>query len=237
MIISVIGAGGKTTVSLRLGTTLVHMGQKVLLTTTTHIYPPAGLPLTVGDAQSVRPLAPLTAAAKEYAAAGKLCGFSGKEVDDIDAKKYFDFILAEADGAKGRPLKAPAEWEPVYPSHTGLIIGVIGLDSLGGLANEETIHRSDLFFHITGAAPGEPVTLKHLLLLIQSPDGLFARAPKGARKTVILNKADLHKNPQETARILSEQSGVPVIPASEKMHWTDAFIKNYIVSERGNTNE
>ena len=40
-------------------------------------------------------------------------------------------ILVEADGAKMRPCKVPAEQEPVIPKECDIVIAVAGLDVLG----------------------------------------------------------------------------------------------------------
>ena len=72
-------------------------------------------------------------------------------------KRLFDFILVEADGAKRKPIKAPADYEPVIPSSTTLVIGVIGLDALGKAIDEETIHRCELFCSLTGKKAGNTI--------------------------------------------------------------------------------
>lgn len=236
MIIAVVGAGGKTTVCRTLGEALARKGQTVLLTTTTHILPPPGLPLIVGEVRSVLPAAPLTAAARETAQGGKLKGFSGEEIDSLSKKGQFDVLLVEADGAKGLPLKAPAEWEPVYPRDTRLAVGVIGLDSLGQPFSDKTVHRADLFSQITGAKAGDPITGEHLFALAVHPQGLFKGAPSGAVKIVLLNKADVLANPREEARAFMEKSIVPVFLASRDRPWADAFIKACILKEREQSN-
>ena len=40
-------------------------------------------------------------------------------------------VIAEADGARLRPLKAPAEHEPVIPPAADAVVAVAGLDSVG----------------------------------------------------------------------------------------------------------
>jgi len=231
MIIAVVGSGGKTTICETLGRTLARMGQKVLLTTTTHMYPPPGVPLTVGGSGFLPAPAGLSAAAKETGPGGKLIGFSGEEIDALDSKGLFKAIIAEADGARGRPLKAPEEWEPVYPQKTGLVIGVIGLAGLGRPAAEETVHRSALFKKITGAKSREPVTWDHLLELVRHPEGLFRHTPEGAIRTVFLNQADTFTHPESKALAFEMKAGIPVFLTSRDKNWADAFIKSYILRE------
>ena len=48
MIIAVVGAGGKTTLSNHIGKCLASMGHRVLFTTTTKIFMPTDNPLYLG---------------------------------------------------------------------------------------------------------------------------------------------------------------------------------------------
>ncbi len=236
MIVSVVGAGGKTTACKALGEALARRGQTVLLTTTTHIFPPPGVPLTVGGIHFVAPAAKLTAAGKETAKDGKLKGFSGEEIDSLSKTGMFDVLLVEADGAKGLPLKAPETWEPVYPFNTRLTIGVIGLDGLGKPLSDKTVHRCERFSKVTGAKAGDQISWDHLLALAVHADGLFRAAPPNAVKIILLNKADVLKNPRLETRAFIEKAGMPVFLASRDLSWADEFIQTYILPEGGGAN-
>ncbi len=236
-IITVVGAGGKTTVSKTLGRSLSHMGKKVLFTTTTHIRRPGDISVTVGGIEDIAPLGGLSAAAKTQIAAGKLQGFSGEDIDALAQKNLFDFIVVEADGAKGRPIKAPEAWEPVYPPDTCLAIGVIGLNCLGQPLSDAVVHRSALFAKITGANPGEALSQKHLLALVRHPNGLFRHVPPHAKKIVFLNKTDLLKNPRAETLAFTVGAGLPVILTSRDQSWADAFIDTYILTKGDDLNE
>jgi len=96
--------------------------------------------------------------------------------------------LLECDGAKERPLKGWAMHEPVVPAFTTVTIGVLPLWVIGQRVCAETVHRVPEFCRITGAAPGDTVTLRHLVCIVNHPDGLFAKAR--GRKLLFLNNLE-----------------------------------------------
>ncbi|MCA1949561.1 MAG: putative selenium-dependent hydroxylase accessory protein YqeC, partial [Treponema sp.] len=63
---------------------------------------------------------------------------------------YWDLVLAEADGSKHLPVKAPAEHEPVLPDLCDIVLGCVGLDCLGLPMDEAHVHRPALFGAVTG---------------------------------------------------------------------------------------
>ena len=232
MIITVVGAGGKTTICLCLGKELSRRGGRVLFTTTTQIYRPDCCPVFVGDPEDLSPSGRFTAAGSQEIQNGKLKGFTAEETDAIERRRSFDYILVEGDGAKGRPVKAPAEWEPVYPGLTRLAVGVIGLDCLGKPVSEENVHRSELFMQITGAHPGEVIKKEHLQKLIVHPLGLFRHAPQAAEKVVLCNKTDRIGNNTDIEEY-RRKSGYPVFAAGRDRDWADEFIGKFILPARG----
>lgn len=231
MIITIVGAGGKTTVSGRLGSQLAQQGRSVLFTTTTHIRRPSDIPVFTGEAKNIQLLAPYMAAAKEEDEDGKLKGFAPEDIDVLDQKHLFDIIIVEGDGSKGLPVKAPAEWEPMFPISTKLAIGLIGLDCLGKPVTEEFVHRPGLFCTVTGAKARELITCAHLLALIQSPMGLFRHAPPQAEKVIFLNKADLIGNREQLSGQMKE-AGIPVFLTSRDTDWPDDFIAGFIPNQK-----
>lgn len=106
-------------------------------------------------------------------------------------RTLWDVVLVEADGSKHRPVKAPAEHEPVIPSGTDVVIGCIGLDCLGKPLDEHSVHRPGLFSAISGCEIGTPITVQHLINLAEHPQGLFKASPADAARVLMLNKADM----------------------------------------------
>ena len=131
-VISLVGAGGKTSLMFRLANELALAGQSVLTTTTTKIY----VPLTQQSANlilcksvsrmlemaqaALEEQQHITAAAEKLPDQGKLRGFTPADVQDIWNSNQFRWIIVEADGAAGRPLKAPGEHEPVVGVDPGV---------------------------------------------------------------------------------------------------------------------
>lgn len=135
-IISFVGAGGKTTTMYQLADELAEQGLKVLITTTTHIRRPEhGLTALVEDIHEIPEISwqgNLLTAGKP-SEDGKLEMPGGLDQAEAIAAlwKTVDVILVEADGAKGRPLKVPAEYEPVLLPQTELVVACAGLDAIG----------------------------------------------------------------------------------------------------------
>ena len=101
-----------------------------------------------------------------------------------------DYFLVEADGAAGRPVKAPAPHEPVIPLSTTDLIGVIGIDALGLSLQEENVFRSQIFSRLTGLNLGEKVGVEALAFLICHPEGLFKGVPPGCCRHLFINKVE-----------------------------------------------
>jgi probable selenium-dependent hydroxylase accessory protein YqeC len=208
-LISVVGAGGKTSTMFRLAKELKAFGKKVLVTTTTNI---AFSETSQADHLILDGLKDIFSLSKVEAGTiaclgsgvlndkGKLKGIDREFVDEIYQKHLFDYVLVEADGSKRRPIKAPAHYEPVIPRETTRVIGVIGLDALGKAITEDFVHRPTLFCSITGKKMGDTIDRKCLIHLILSQDGLFKDVPQGCRKYVVFNKAD-YADRQEEAKI------------------------------------
>ncbi|WP_025437065.1 selenium cofactor biosynthesis protein YqeC [Peptoclostridium acidaminophilum] len=197
-LISIVGGGGKTSIMMRLAKELKAAGKRVLITTTTAIYVPGGRSidrLLLGKSSFKEyiflssPTDGITAAAK-FSDGVKLKGFEPGLIDSIRDLGIFDFILVEADGSRGAPIKAPGEHEPVIPMATDRVIGVIGLDCMGKKIYSQHVHRSEPFCKITGCAAGDYVSPWMVARLIESEKGLFKGAPKGSKKYVFLNKAE-----------------------------------------------
>lgn len=80
-------------------------------------------------------------------------------------------LLIEADGARGRSLKAPAEHEPAVPGFVDLIVPVAALDVLGQPIESEAVHRPERVAALLGLPASHPIGPAELALLIASPEG------------------------------------------------------------------
>jgi probable selenium-dependent hydroxylase accessory protein YqeC len=229
MIIAIIGAGGKTTLGNTIGKNLAGLGRRVLFTTTTKIFMPAEHPVYLGPAQNIRALAPFMSAAHHALGNGKLEGYTPEGIRAIFRLGFFDDIIVEADGAARKPVKAPNETEPVYPSPVDLMIGVIGLDCIGQPVDDQHVHRAVLFSQVTQAAMGEPITPEHIVRLIGHPQGLFRHAPAGVPRVVLLNKIDaMDDKTRLQAESMVRQSPFPAMLTGYNVDWFCAFYKKYL---------
>ncbi len=161
-ITAIIGSGGKSTLLKTLGLELMRAGGRVLLCTTTHMLPVAGVPWDGSsrrlDAAPWKPGAShvpgCTCEACAGLARGSICqaGVLDPETGKLSAPaeplgglaRRFNYVLAEADGSKRLPLKAHAAWEPVISPGTVNIVWIVGASGLGKPINE-TVHRPELF--------------------------------------------------------------------------------------------
>ncbi len=67
-------------------------------------------------------------------------------------------LLIEADGSRGKPLKAWAEHEPPIPGFVEFVVQVVGLTGLGKSLNHENVHRPEIFSKLSGLSMGELIT-------------------------------------------------------------------------------
>lgn len=194
--IAIVGAGGKTTTMMDLARFFKAQGCSVLVTTTTRIFLPEA---SFYDHLYLDPEICLTCTSDLKGSItvigsglepnGKIVSVESEWLDYCYAKYIYDVILIEADGAKHKPIKAPAEHEPVIPQKTTHVIGVIGLDAIGTAIEERNVHRADFFKNIVNAIDNEKITKDMIVKLILHPLGLFKNAPHDSEKIVILNKA------------------------------------------------
>ncbi len=223
--IAFVGAGGKTTSMFRLAEEMKLKGSCLIVTTTTKIYRPEShcydtIMLSCNEEELQAELEQLVRPGIHLAAQGvdsdnKLIGLEPHWVDNLFWNPEPDHILVEADGSRGLPVKAPADFEPVIPSSATLVVGVIGLDCLGRPADESMVHRVHAFCRITGCSLGDIITDDHLIRLIMHPMGLFKAAPESSKRFLLLNKADDGERAVHAYRIRERmrEQGLPVLIA------------------------
>ncbi len=198
-VISLVGAGGKTTLLYALGRELSALRCGVILTTTTKIFEPAPSPLFLQF------LSPELNAVKKWAAEhlphhqclllargrlpnGKLEGIPPEWVEELFLLGGVSAIVNEADGAAGRPLKAPREGEPVIPDNTTLLVPVMGIEGMDRPLDEETVFRSAIASRLLNLPIGSTVTEEVIArLMLES----IKRRPAGARVIPLINKVDI----------------------------------------------
>lgn len=206
-LISIVGGGGKTTTMFKLANELKALNKKVLVTTTTAIYNPDSdqydnlIILDEGHACSRYLNNTITVIGRKISAQNKLLGVPSEYIDEIYRNGLFDCIIVEADGSKGRPIKAPASHEPVISYCTTKTIGVVGMDCLGKRIDNENVHRPELFVQITDTSIGEYISEETICKLVVSKNGIFKGVPSNSKKYLLLNKADYQNDRRVAARI------------------------------------
>jgi molybdenum cofactor cytidylyltransferase len=199
-VVAFVGAGGKTSAMFRLAAEIAAAGGRVVTTTTTRIFA-AQLALAPAHFESGRATdgelsaaleqhghilvtGPVDAEAGKATAApleliGRLLGLPGRPV-----------VLIEADGARMRPFKAPAEHEPVVPPQTTLLAPVVGADIFGQPLDDTRVHRASRAAELAGVPLGAPVTPEIVARVLASPLGGLKNLPDGARVIPLINKIE-----------------------------------------------
>lgn len=227
-ITAIIGSGGKSTLLRALGLELMRAGGRVLLCTTTHMFPVAGVPW---DGSSRRlgaaPWKPgalhtpgCTCEVCAGLARGSICqaGVLDPETGKLSAPaesldqlaQRFDYVLAEADGSKRLPLKAHASWEPVAPVGTANVVWVVGASGFGRPINE-AVHRPELFCERCGCKPADIATPERVAQTLNAE--LRALDLNNAR--IVLNQVDTLADPTTADRFQTTLNR-PIIATSLK---------------------
>lgn len=143
-LVAIVGGGGKTTLLYALGNYLHKLGKRVLLSTTTRMFPPREGEAVMWLGQDNPPPQNknglyLWGAGMDQA--GKVIGL--KHNSFLTLMDQYDYILVEADGSRGLPLKFWGVGEPVLPQG---VTDVLCLASLRALDQPvaEVLHRLDL---------------------------------------------------------------------------------------------
>lgn len=192
-IISVVGAGGKSTLIEAIANEYIKKGLDVIITTTTHILRPDGRIV-----QSASELNDILLSKKREGTKSPEKIYMGVPVDDNGIRKLKAVsdetfkevlsnisrknnipVLIEADGAKGYPCKAPAEYEPVIREETDVVLGVISMDALGGKI-KDVCHRPKMVSRLLGKGINDIITDKDLNVLFTDSNGL----KKGVTQTM-----------------------------------------------------
>ncbi len=220
--IAFVGGGGKSTTIYKLALELAENQKRVLVTTTTMIFHPEvkNRPYNIFFTGSVdsflKNISPekgtITVAGAEIISEGKkIKGFTLAEIKQIQVFGNFDIILVEADGSKGKPIKAPAKYEPVIPINTDIVAGIVGMDCIGTIINNQNVHRPELLTKITNSFFGDIIETQLVKNLIESPAGIFQGTSPKSRKIVIFNKSDTTDRilkAKEIAGIISESLNI-----------------------------
>jgi probable selenium-dependent hydroxylase accessory protein YqeC len=184
-LVSLVGAGGKTTLMMALAVEGVESGKRVILTTTTKMGSDQGgrrrilfdptdeeLAMVLEEDGSC-----LVAAAGDKS---KLLGLTPDRVDLLFASGLSERVLVEADGARGMQVKAPAHHEPVIPARTTTVLSLIGAGSIGRVI-ADVAHRPLRLAALLDCYPDERLTPEGAAALVLHAQGGSKGVPSDAR--------------------------------------------------------
>lgn len=189
-IVSIVGAGGKTSTIERLAYEYKKLGKKVVVTTTTHMYKPENKPWCQEESMEVVDRYLKT---EDVLWIGLPCGDKKIKAPKLEfltgLKLNGASMIIEADGAKRLPFKVPGVEEPVILSGSHMVIGVLGMDALGKPINE-VCFRPCLVADYLGKSEDSIITKEDYVKVILSETGLKKSVTYEMEYVIILNKVD-----------------------------------------------
>ena len=190
-VISIVGAGGKTTLMYWLAEVFSGNGSRVLVTTTTHIYQPE----KERWAKDCRELREIWSRGT-YAVMGTPDGNGKLTSLPIEELEFFremaDVVLIEADGARHLPCKVPVDHEPVIPDFSDIVIGVMGMSAFGRPL-KEVCFRAEKAAELLGVTSKERLSEEMMAEILASEQG--TRKNAGEREYyIVLNQCDSERN-------------------------------------------
>ncbi|MGA2505411.1 MAG: selenium cofactor biosynthesis protein YqeC [Anaerolineales bacterium] len=197
--LALTGAGGKTTGLFQLAHELSSRGEPVIVTATTHLHVDQ---IKLADSHWVAKISDdLAGFEKDLHGVMLVTGpregdrTIGVNPDVMSRLREFHEschlpLLIEADGSRRRPLKAPAEYEPVTPEFVDKVLVFAGLTGLGKPLTNEYVHRPEIFARLSGLNEGDVITPEALVRVLTHPLGGLKNIPPGAKCVALLNQAD-----------------------------------------------
>lgn len=200
-IISVVGAGGKTSTIEYLAKEYETAGKKVIVTTTTKMFRPEKW--TWCKEESVE------AVDKHLEKATVLWIGLPCEGDKMRSPQLLFLeqlqerqlpMLIEADGAKRLPFKIPGDQEPVILAGSHMVIGVLGMDALEKPI-KEVCFRAALVASYLHKTEEDILTEEDYVTVIKSSEGLKKNVTKDMEYLVLLNKVEGEKRQEQALKI------------------------------------
>ncbi len=231
--IAFIGGGGKTTIIFNLAKQLANKGNKVIITTTTHMYEPVNITICqeekeIKEAFHEHNIVFVSTEAND----GKVKGVDVNLLNRLN--QYANYVLIEADGARGLPLKAPREHEPAIPENADTVVAVVGLDCIGKTLGSMSFCTQQVIKVLEEGSVNAKNILKdkidedHIIMandivkIVVSQNGYKKNVDKRDFK-VILNKAD------NIERISNANNIAEML---NKYYCIECFITSFKESER-----
>jgi probable selenium-dependent hydroxylase accessory protein YqeC len=203
-LISIVGAGGKTTTMYALAHELARQGRRVVTTTTTQIFMPTRdeTEKLIVEAETSTLLKMMKTAWKQHrhVTIATAMNDRGKLVSlqlDIPSLLFqeggADALIIEADGARHRAIKAPADYEPVVPSETNVALLLMNAEAINQPLSEKIAHRPERIAAVTGINSGDVLTPEIVARLLTSERGALKSVPGMARVYLLITHATIER--------------------------------------------
>lgn len=211
-IVTLIGAGGKTSTMFYLAEELTKQNKSVLITTTTKMFPPdkkykliltCELESAVLEVQNVCSAGVSVFLGHHFAEQGKIGGIPPEWAFLLMESGAVNNILIEGDGAKSKSFKAHGEKEPIIPLSTTKVVMVVGISVIGKALNQRNVHRQELVSELAGVPLGCTITTNVVARVLTHPRTL-AKIPVSCKLFVLINQID-DQAKQDISRELSEE--------------------------------
>lgn len=200
-IVSVVGAGGKTTLIRKLQEECLAENISHIITTTTHMQL-GPKEYFVGEADIAKIENTLQKKKSVWMGIpvgdGKMGSFPFFFLENVE--KIGAWMFLEADGAKRLPVKAPRETEPVILKDTTHVVCVYGLDGIGRKIKECSL-RPEYVCKILGKSSEDELQWEDIVTLALSPEGGRKSVTERMDYQVVLNKADTTERLEIAERI------------------------------------
>jgi molybdenum cofactor cytidylyltransferase len=210
-LVSIVGGGGKSALLFALGRALPG---RVLLTTTTRIF--------ASQINRANESCELIDNDLEAKLAGGTSGLLVIGQTDGDravgvppslpalwlARDDVQHVIVESDGSRMRPVKAPAEHEPVIAmgsTHVAIVVGIDALDA----PIESVAHRPERVGELLDLSTDACLDTQHLAQLIGHPMGGLKGIPETARVIAVINKVEGAAREEQAAAVAEAALGWP----------------------------
>lgn len=200
---ALIGGGGKTTLLRALAEELSQRARVIVATSTKMLVPdwcPVVLEASAASVTATLEQSPCVCVGSLHAETGKLdapcLGFS-------ELARLAKYVLVEADGSRGLPLKAHEGHEPVIPACASRTVCVVGADGIGDVISQ-VCHRPKVFAQLAGVPAQGAAT----------PEAISAvLASEHLHDVLYINKVE-HPSQWADAERIASYSATPVVAGS-----------------------
>jgi len=201
-LIAIAGAGGKTTTMYTLASELARRGKRVIATTTTQIFFPkqGETDALIFAAETSVLLKKINTAWKQHKhitvtgvpiREDKLGGLLPEQTFELLMKSGADAVIVEADGARHKMIKAPAEHEPVIPTQTKVALLLMNAEAINQPLSAAIAHRPEYIATVTGISQGEILSPAVVAKLMTSEGGALKHIPGTAAAYLLITHAAL----------------------------------------------